>query len=484
VIEISTLFIGGEHLPAHSRASIGHHEAATSKPLGTAPQADALDVDAAVAAAKSAFPDWSHTDPAVRAAILHRFADELTARGADTSTLVSRENGMPITLSRSANVVVPTTLYRYYADLARSRSEEEVRPSVKGNTLVRREPMGVVAAIAPWNYPQALTAFKVAPALAAGNTVVLKPSPETALDAFVLAEAAIAAGLPPGVLNIVSGGRETGEYLVSHPDVAKVSFTGSTPVGRAIGEACGRLIRPVSLELGGKSAGIVLDDADVDVVASTIYRTSFLNNGQTCYMSSRVLVPDSRYDEVVEAISATVRAFRVGDPLDESTHIGPLVSEAHRDRVLGYVNAAQSSGARVVAGGGVPNGLNEGSFVEPTVFADVENDAAIAREEVFGPVISVTRYGSVDDAVRIANDSEYGLAGTVWSKDEDRAVDVARRVETGSVGINGYFLDLEAPFGGVKASGVGRELGPEALDEYTRTKSVYRFRLDATKAPA
>ena len=387
---------------------------------------------------------------------------------------MTRENGMPISLSRSANGLFPAALLGYYATLITKTPIEEIRPSAIGHTIVRREPVGVVAAIVPWNYPQALAAFKLAPALAAGCTVVLKASPETALDALVFAEAAQECGLPAGVLNVVPGGAEAGEYLVSNPGVDKVSFTGSTAVGRIIGEACGRLLRPVTLELGGKSAAIILDDADLDATMKGLKSVSFINNGQTCFLGSRILAPRSRYGEVVEALADLVTGLNVGDPLDRDTDIGPVVSSRQRDRVLGYIEAGKNSGAKLVAGGGIPRSQTRGWFVSPTVFADVDNSDRIAQEEIFGPVLAVIPYDDDEQAIALANDSEFGLAGTVWSTDTDRATEVAREVHTGTVGVNDYQLDIGAPFGGVKASGIGRELGPEGLNEFFAWKSIYR----------
>lgn len=470
----SQLYIDGEFVASHGNDRIELVEAATEKPLGVSASAHDRDIDSAVAAARAAFPSWSRTSANDRADVLSRFAAALRSRSRETSALVSRENGMPITLSNTANGRTPAALVDYYAKLIRDQDVEEARPHKNGHTIVRREPRGVVAAIAAWNYPQALAIMKIAPALAAGCTVVFKASPETALDAFVFADAAQEAALPDGVLNIVPGGREAGAYLVAHPGVDKVAFTGSTAAGRAIGEVCGRLLRPVSLELGGKSAAIVLDDVDIDAMAGNLYGASFINNGQTCHLSSRILAPSTRYEEVVGAVSALASSLKVGNPLDTSTMIGPMVSAAHRDRVLGYIERGISDGARLTAGGGAPADHPVGFFVQPTVFADVRNDAVIAQEEIFGPVLSIIKYDSVDDAVRIANDSDFGLGGTVWSTDEDRATDIARRVETGTIGINDYTLDLGSPFGGVKASGIGRELGPEGLTGYQHLKSIYR----------
>ncbi|OBK93833.1 aldehyde dehydrogenase [Mycobacterium asiaticum] len=449
-------------------------EAATGEPLGDGAVVTESDIDTAVAAARRALPEWRASSPDHRAAILIAMADALKARAKPTSELVSRENGMPIALSRGANGAFPPLLLRYYAQLVTETPVEEIRPSITGHTIVRREAVGVVAAIVPWNYPQALAAMKVAPALAAGCTVVLKASPETALDALAFAEAAVDAGLPAGVLNVVSGGPAVGACLVAHPGVDKVAFTGSTATGRLVAEICGRLMRPVTLELGGKSAAIILDDADLDATMRGLRNASFVNNGQTCHLSSRILAPRSRYDEIVDAVAALADGLAVGDPLDPATEIGPLVSSRQRDRVLDYIAVGRDSGARLVAGGSVPKDQPRGWFVAPTVFADVEHSDRLAREEIFGPVLTISGYDTDEEAIALANDTEFGLAGTVWSADVDRATTVARAVHTGTIGVNDYALDVRAPFGGVKASGLGRELGPEGLEAYRTLKSIYR----------
>ena len=451
-------------------------EAATGEPLGNAAMGTDRDIDAAVRAARHALDEgpWGRTTAAERAAAMRRFAEALMARAESTSTLVTRENGMPISLSTAFNGMAPGMLLQVYADLIEKTPLEEVRPSMSGATIVRREPVGVVGAITPWNYPQVLAMFKIAPALAAGCTIVLKPSPETALDSYVFGDAAVEAGLPPGVLNIVLAGRESGQSLVTHPLVDKIAFTGSTAAGRIIGAECGRLIRRCTLELGGKSAAIVCDDADIDVFLKGLGNASFMNNSQTCTTQSRILAPRSRYDEVVEAVAQFCRDLNVGDPLDPATTCGPMASSTHLDRVMGYIDVGRNSGARLVTGGGRPAGLDRGWFVEPTVFADVDNDDQLAREEVFGPVMAVIPFdGGDDEAIRIANDSNYGLGGSVWSADESRAIGIARRVRTGTIGVNYYDIDLGAPFGGMKDSGLGRELGPEGLNNYLEYKSVY-----------
>ena len=466
------VFIGGEFRRAAESEPV--LEAATGEHLGDGPSATPADIDSAVAAARAALPHWRSTSPDHRAGLLRAFAAALNQRAKSTDRLVTRENGMPMSLSRGANGRFPAALLGYYAKLITETPLEEIRPSATGHTIVRREPVGVVAAIVPWNYPQALAAFKLAPALAAGCTVVLKAAPETALDAMVFAEAAQECGLPAGVLNVVPGGVGAGVHLVSHPGVDKVSFTGSTAAGRMIGETCGRLLRPVTLELGGKSAAIILDDADLDATIKGLKSASFINNGQTCYLSSRILAPRSRYSEVVDAIVELANGLNVGDPLDTATDIGPVVSSRQRDRVLGYIESARGTAAKLVVGGGIPRHQPRGWFVSPTVFADVANSDRIAQEEIFGPVLAVIPYDDDAHAVALANDSEFGLAGTVWSTDVARATEIAREVRTGTVGINDYQLDIGAPFGGVKASGIGRELGPEGLHAFFELKSIYR----------
>jgi acyl-CoA reductase-like NAD-dependent aldehyde dehydrogenase len=474
-----SLFIGGEWVRPSSSARIEVTSASTEENIGSVPEAAEADVDASVAAARRAFDDpdgWSQWEPSARAAAMERLAAELEARSDEMALRVSAQNGMPISIATMLEGGFPVVVLRYLAGLLDGATFEEERPGFLGGTnIVRREPIGVVGAIVPWNYPQTLAAFKYGAALAAGCTVVMKPSPETVLDAFLLAEAIEAARIPAGVINIVPGGRELGAYLVAHRDVDKVAFTGSTAAGRRVAETCGRLLRPVTLELGGKSAAIVLEDADLDLakIGTDLFAATLVNNGQTCYLGTRVLAPRSRYGEVVDTLAAFASSLAVGDALDPATQIGPMASQTHRDRVEGYIAKGASDGARLVVGGGRPRDLDHGWFVEPTVFAEVDNSATIAQEEIFGPVLSVIAYGDVDDAIRIANDTDYGLGGSVWTTDPERGKDVARRVRTGTIGINRYLPDPAAPFGGVKASGIGRELGPDAIGAYQQLKSIY-----------
>lgn len=473
--DYTSLFIDGQWVSPHSTDVNTVINATTEEPMGRTPIGDTADVDAAVAAARRAFDGtgWSDLAPGPRADALERFADELEKRSTLIAETVTAENGMPIGLSIPANGFSGASLLRYYAGLMRTFPLEEVRPGDRpGDVLVRREPLGVVAALVPWNYPQALAMMKIAPALAAGCTVVLKPALETALDANIMAEAAAAAGLPAGVFNVVPGGIEAGQALVAHPGVDKISFTGSTATGRIIGEVAGRLLRPVTLELGGKSAAIILDDADIPAAVAGLADVSFPNNGQTCHANTRVLAPAHRYAEVLDAVTDLAQSLTIGDPLDTKTAIGPVVSARQRERIEGYITTGRNEGARVTTGGGRPAHLDRGWFLQPTVFGDVRNDMVIAREEIFGPVIVVIPYQDESEALALANDSEYGLAGSVWTGDAERGTAVARRIRTGSVGINGYRLDNAAPFGGYKASGLGRENGPEGLMAYFQVKSV------------
>jgi acyl-CoA reductase-like NAD-dependent aldehyde dehydrogenase len=467
-------FIGGEWVKPSSDRRFQLINASTEEVLASVPEARQADVDRAVAAARQAFDDpsgWSTWPPAARAEAMKRFSAALQKRAGDIARAVSQQNGMPIGLSTTFEGGFPIGLLDYYTQLAETMPGDEVRPSQMGReTIVSRRPMGVVAAIVPWNFPVVLAMSKIAPAMAAGCTLVLKPSPGTVLDSYLLADAAEEARLPPGVVNWIAADREVGSYLVSHPGVDKVAFTGSTTAGRAIARTCGELLRPVTLELGGKSAAIVLDDADLDVLLQGLPMASILNNGQACFSCTRILVPRSRYGQIVDGIAALAGSLIVGDAVDPGTHIGPMASAQHRDRVESYIEKGKTE-ARLVAGGGRPGG--RGWFVQPTVFADVSNSATIAREEIFGPVLSVIPYGDEGEAVRIANDSDFGLGGSVWSTDAARAQKLARRVQTGTIGINGYIPSIGSPFGGVKASGLGRELGPEALSSYQQIRSTY-----------
>jgi acyl-CoA reductase-like NAD-dependent aldehyde dehydrogenase len=478
-LEYDKFFIGGEWRKPSGSDRITVINASTEEVLGSVPEGQQADIDAAVAAARTAFDDptgWAHWDEGRRADAMLRLADALEARMGEIAQLVSQQNGMVISLAKQLEGGVPVAVLRYYANMIRETGFEEVRQGLFGGTInVRRDPVGVVAAIVPWNVPQTLAAAKYAPALAAGCTVVIKPSPETVLDSVVLAEAIAEAGIPAGVINIVPAGREVGAYLVQHPGIDKVAFTGSTAAGRHIASVCGQLLRPVSLELGGKSAAIILEDADLDAtIGEDFYLATLLNNGQACLAGTRILAPRSRYEDVVDALGTFVGGLSIGDPLDPQTRFGPLASPRQRERVEGYIAKGKAEGSRVVVGGGRPSGLDRGWYVEPTVFADVDNQQVIAQEEIFGPVLSVIAYNDEADAVRIANDTDYGLGGSVWTSDPEHGLEVARQMQTGSVGINQYSIDPVAPFGGVKASGLGREFGREGLHDYQQYKSISR----------
>ncbi|MET8427926.1 aldehyde dehydrogenase [Nocardia sp. NPDC004860] len=473
-IDYQDLYVGGGWSQPAGDSVIPVISPATEERIGSVPEGTEADIDSAVTSARIAFDDpagWAAWEPAQRARALEAFAAQLQERGEETARRVSSQNGMPITLARQFEAGFPAMLLLYYGQLVANQLDD-VRPGMLGgSTVVTKSPIGVVGAIVPWNVPQAITFLKIAPALAAGCTVVLKPSPETVLDAFLMAEAAIAAGLPPGVLNVVPGGRELGAYLVSHPGIDKVSFTGSTGAGRDIARTCGELLRPVTLELGGKSAAIVLDDAQLSENLESFFGATLLNNGQICWLGTRVLAPRSRYAEIVDTITALAKGIVVGDPLAETTQMGPLVSARQRDRVEGFIEKGRSDGGRITTGGGRPG--DRGWFVEPTIVADVDPGHTIAREEIFGPVLSVIPYTDEAEAVAIANGSNYGLGGSVWTADPERGARFARRIATGSIGVNGYVNDPTAPFGGIKSSGMGRELGPEGLSGYQYAKSIY-----------
>lgn len=477
------LFIGGAWIPPASRQRIRVFSPSSEEEVGSVPEAAAVDIDRAVAAARQAFDDptgWPRWSPEERAAVLVRFADELSLRSEEMAQRVTSQNGMPITLARKWEATQPAKFLRYYAELAIMETED-LRHGIAGRQhLVLREAVGVVGAIVPWNVPQSISFLKLAPALAAGCTIVLKPAPETVLDAFLVAEAAEAARLPAGVLNIVPAGSDGGSYLVEHPGIDKVSFTGSTGAGRAIAEACGRLLRPVTLELGGKSAAIVLDDADLASDIDSFLHSTMSNNGQVCWLSTRVLVPQHRYTEVVDLVTDAVGSLRIGDPLRESTQVGPLVSERQRARVEGYIATGVGEGGTITVGGGRPGGLARGWYVQPTVFRDVRPENTIARQEIFGPVLTLVSYTDDSEAVAIANDSEYGLGGSVWTSDPDRGERIARQIRTGTISVNRFQNDLVAPFGGIKSSGLGREMGPEGMDSFRQFKTVH---LDRPPSP-
>jgi acyl-CoA reductase-like NAD-dependent aldehyde dehydrogenase len=464
------LYIGGEWVDPAGAETIDVVSASTEDVIGRIPQGTPEDVDRAVAAARAAFDGWSQTEMVERAELVRAIAAGLAARRDEIAATISQELGMPIVQSTGIQAGLPTMTFTSVPDLL----EDVVWREQVGNSVVVREPVGVVGAITPWNYPLHQIAAKVAPALAVGCTVVLKPSEVAPLNAFILAEVIDEAGLPAGVFNLVTGtGPVVGEAIASHPDVDMVSFTGSTRAGRRVSELASQSVKPVALELGGKSPNVILDDADLETAVTDGVSKCFLNSGQTCSALTRMLVPRARLEEA-ERIAATVAdAYTVGDPFDPSTRLGPLVSETQRERVRGYIKKGIEEGARLVTGGEQPpEGSERGYYVRPTVFSDVRPDMTIAQEEIFGPVLAIIPYDDEEDAIRIANDSQYGLAGGVWSADEERALRVARRIRTGQVEINGGVFNPLAPFGGYKQSGHGRELGRHALEEYLQVKSM------------
>jgi aldehyde dehydrogenase (NAD+) len=470
------LFLGGEWRSPSGSEIIEVVSPATEEVVGRMPLAGKEDLAAAVAHAREAFDHgpWPRTDVAERIAIVRAFGEVIDRRGAEFADVLCAEQGLPRHSLPAGQVAKAVGSYRAYAEIAESLPWTETRPGTGGRTLsVGRAPVGVVAAIVPWNAPLFVAAMKLAPALIAGNTVILKPPPETPLHTNLVAEAALEAGLPPGVLNILPAGAETSEQLVRHPGVDKVSFTGSTTVGRQVGAICGGELKRCTLELGGKSAAIVLDDFDPSAAnIKALVAGAMVNAGQVCAAQTRILAPRARYRDIVDAMAEVAAALTVGDPLESTTDIGPVISNRQRDRVEGYIEAGVREGASLVTGGGRPD-FDRGFYVRPTVFADVDNRMTIAREEIFGPVAAILPYDGEDEAVALANDSDFGLAGAVWTSDVDHGADVARRVRTGSVSINSPgALDIRGPFGGFKQSGFGREGGPEGLAEYTEYQTV------------
>lgn len=471
------MFIGGAWRETAHGVQRGLVNPATEEVFGQAVIATAEDAGPVVEAAGAAFQAWSMTSGATRAELLERIAGAWEARGDEVARLVTQEMGMPLRDSAFNNVAGPVAVLRYYAGIARNVQREEWRApfAFEGDVIVRKSPVGVVAAIVPWNYPLMLMATKLGPALAAGCTVVIKPAEENALSGCLVADIMTEAGVPPGVVNIVAGGPDFARALVAHPMVGKVAFTGSTPVGSSIAREVGGRLGSVNLELGGKSAAVVLDDADLGHTLSQLPPLSFLNAGQTCFAQTRVIATPGIYEEIVEGYRRYAKSQILGSPLDEGTTMGPVISGRQRQRIHEYIEQGVSAGARLVSGGVTGEVPERGFYVRPTVFADVDNAWAIAQEEIFGPVVCIIPAKDEDDAVRIANDSPYGLAGSVWTGDVERGLVLARRIEAGSFGINGYLPDMAAPWGGTKASGSGRENGPEAVDGFLRTDTIYKF---------
>jgi betaine-aldehyde dehydrogenase len=473
VVERPQIFVDGEWVDSEGGEVIAVRSPADGHLVGHAALGTPADIGRAVEAARSSFDSrvWQDTPAAERAAVLARAADILESRSGHLVDLITDELGCTRAFSQRSHVPNPIRHIRTYVDLIRSYEFEERRTDGTNTSVVVKEPIGVVGAVTPWNGPLSSPAMKIAPALAAGCSVIAKPSPETPLILHELVDALIEAGLPAGVLNVVPGGRETGMALVADARVDKVAFTGSTAAGKQIAKTCAERIARVTLELGGKSAAIVLPGADVEATARALVPMAMAVNGQICISQSRVLIHDSIYSDVVEAVAAVLRGLVVGDPMDAHTDVGPMVSDAQRNRVESFIAIARDEGARVAAGGGRPHGLDQGWFVEPTLFDNVTNTMRIAREEVFGPVMAAISFSHVDDAVRLANDSPYGLSGSVWG-DADEALAIAHRIRTGMVSVNGAPQAWGTPFGGYKQSGIGREMGPEGLELYFEVKSI------------
>ncbi|MGK5629381.1 aldehyde dehydrogenase [Streptomyces sp. URMC 123] len=475
LIEHGRLFIGGRLVDPAGTDTIEVYSPHTEQLIGRVPHASRADVDRAVTAARAAFDEgpWPRTPLAERIEVVTRIKDELAARHEELARLISSQNGSPYSWSVLAQALGAVMVWDAAITVARDFPFEERRAGLLGPLLLRREPVGVVAAVAPWNVPQFVAAAKLGPALLAGCSVILKPSPETPLDAYVLADIAARAGLPDGVLSVLPADREVSEYLVGHPGVDKVSFTGSVAAGKRVMEVAARHLTRVTLELGGKSAAIVLPDADTATTVAGLVPAAWMNNGQACVAQSRVLVPRSRYDEFAEALAEAASALVVGDPLDPATQVGPLVARRQQQRSFDYIRMGQEEGAKVLTGGGRPAARERGWYVEPTLFGGVSNRMRIAREEIFGPVICLLAYEDEAEAVRIADDSDYGLSGSVWTADPDRGLDIARQVRTGTYSVNGFSIDMLGPFGGYKNSGLGREFGPEGFGEYVEHKMIH-----------
>jgi aldehyde dehydrogenase (NAD+) len=473
------LFIDGEWTDTTERYEI--RGPAAGELVATVAKGTTEHVDRAVAAAKAAHESgvWRDTAPEVRADLLHAVAARLAARTDELAVLQTRENGATIRVTSVLHLGLSIAQLQYLADLAKSYEFEKKGPDIgplPAEGILRREPLGVVAAIVPWNIPLLVIVWKIAPALAAGNTVVLKPDEHAPLLALEVAREFEAAGLPRGVLNVVVGdGDPVGAYLSGHPDVRKVAFTGSTAVGKSILSQAAGTIKRVTLELGGKGPNIILDDADLSVAVDGALYAAMANNGQACEAGTRLLVPNSIIDEFLEKLTERARTLTLGNPLDPATDVGPVITRDQQQRILAYLDGAREQGATAVVGGGAPAGpeFEHGNWIEPTILTGVTNDMTVARQEVFGPVLAVLAYDTIDEAVAIANDTSYGLSAGVWGRDEQRALDVARRLEAGMVYVNDWHvINPNYPFGGYKQSGLGREGGPDALDEYTEQKYI------------
>jgi aldehyde dehydrogenase (NAD+) len=472
--EWDKLFIGGKWVEPSTSEVIEVHSPATGELVGKVPAAAPGDVDAACAAARKAFDEgpWPTMSPQERAAVLGAAVKLMEERADELKFLLGAETGQPAMIVDMMQYGAAMAAFQYFAGAADKFTWQDIRDGIYGQTLVLREPIGVVGAITAWNVPFFLAANKLGPALLAGCTVVLKPAAETPLSVFAMAEMFAEAGLPEGVLSVVPGGPDTGRALTANPAIDKYTFTGSSAVGKEIGKLAAEKLKPCTLELGGKSAAIILEDADLDSTLPMLAFSGVMNSGQACVAQTRILAPRSRYDEIVEKVAGAVAAMPVGLPDDPGAAIGPLISEKQRERVECYIKKGVEEGARLVTGGGRPEGLDSGWFVQPTVFADVANSMTIAQEEIFGPVLAIIPYDTEEDAIRIANDSVYGLAGSVFTTNYPRAMEIASKIRTGTYAVNMYAFDPGAPFGGYKNSGIGRENGPEGIEQYVEHKSV------------
>jgi acyl-CoA reductase-like NAD-dependent aldehyde dehydrogenase len=475
MITYNELFIGGQWVTPHSSTLLEVRSPHDQSLIGRAAQALPADIDKAVAAARKAFDHgpWPLMSPEERQAVVTRLGEVRATRSKEASAMITAERGAPRWFASWIETGIREQAAAYVRAAAAFEWEKRLDPTGTSKTIVTREPIGVVAAVVPWNAPNLMSMAKIVPAVLAGNTVVLKASPENSLSEFLLAEIFAEAGFPEGVVSIVPADRETSEYLISHADVDKISFTGSTAAGRRIAAIAGEQLKPVGLELGGKSASIILEDADLSAVTEGLKWASFGNNTENCQAHTRILAPRSRYEEIVEAVKRLVESLVVGDPSAEETFIGPMIRPGQQQRVQSYIELGIKEGARLITGGAdVPKGLESGNYVRPTLFADVDNGMRIAQEEIFGPVIVVIPYEDEEDAIRIANDSPYGLGGGVWSADTERAIAVARRIQSGFVTVNAAPVAWDAPFGGYKASGLGRENGPVGFGEYLEYKTI------------
>ena len=466
-------FIDGAWREPKSDRRIAVECPANREIVGSCPEAVQADVDAAVSAASAALgrDDWAGTSGADRAGYIDALSDAMKSRAMDLANCAVAEIAAPISFSKGQVAMARMTL-KFYAQLARDFVFEEQRKGYFGSVIVRKEPVGVVAAIVPFNGPLFAAMLKLGPALASGSTVVLKVPMETPLFSYVLAECIVAAGFPAGVINILPADREVSEYLVDHADVSMVSITGSVVAGRSVAKACGSQIKRSALELGGKSAAIVCEDADPAQIVPALANASVINSGQACAAQTRILIPQSRYEEYVAALATAYESMNMGDPANPVTELGPMIHERHFQRVKAYIQTGLDEGARLVTGGQTPAELEPGYFIQPTLLADVSNDMRVAREEIFGPVVCAIPYDDIDDAIRIANDSDMGLSGSVWTSDVEAGLKIGRRIHAGNFSINGFTMDVAAPFGGYKRSGLGRELGEEGLHDYLEFKTI------------